>query len=182
MMLLEILSSLEENDNLHLSRLLVLLSIFAGKNNDGRIEGLTKLAKLDFLLRYPVYLERALIAKQKSIRDLRIAEYERRSVESSMVRYRYGPWDHRYRRFINLLIAKGFATVNTNGRTVEIGLTELGQKVATELASNNAFSDTTQRAKILKTHFDLQGTSLMKFIYQTFPEIASLSLGEEINT
>jgi len=60
MSLFETLASLESNDNLHLGRLLVLLSAFAGNTGSGSVDGLTKLAKLDFLLRYPVNLERAL--------------------------------------------------------------------------------------------------------------------------
>jgi len=100
MNLFHILSTLEVNDDVHLSRLLVLLGAFIGSKNEGKIEGLTKLAKLDFLLRYPVYFERALKSKNKSISKLDVKEHERRSIESTMVRYRFGPWDHRYRRFI----------------------------------------------------------------------------------
>jgi hypothetical protein len=55
----EIVNWLEGDDSLHLGRLLVLLEAFGGRRGDQPIEGLTKLAKLDFLLRYPVYLERA---------------------------------------------------------------------------------------------------------------------------
>lgn len=55
-----ILADLEENDNLHLARLLVLLKAFSGRDGTKTIDGLTKLAKLDFFLRYPTYLERAL--------------------------------------------------------------------------------------------------------------------------
>lgn len=182
MKLLDIMASLEENDDLHQARLLILVRSFAGPDGLGKVDGLTKLAKLDFLLRYPVYLERALNAKQKSTKDLDVASFERSSVESRMIRYRYGPWDSRYRRFINLLVAKGLAEVNTSGRTIQIGLTSAGFTAANTLAEFDIFADTVRRSKILKTHFDLQGTTLMRFIYQTFPEIASLSLGTEITT
>ena len=66
MTLFEILADLEDNDDLHLARLLILLGTFVGQNQTGSVEGLTKLAKLDFLLRYPVYLERALEARKKA--------------------------------------------------------------------------------------------------------------------
>ena len=98
------LSDLEANDHVHLGRLLILLGAFSGDDGTETVEGLTKLAKLDFLLRYPTYLERALRQRNKSTRRVEVAEHERLSVESSMVRFRYGPWDFRYRRFINLLI------------------------------------------------------------------------------
>jgi hypothetical protein len=53
------LATTERDDNLHTARLLLLMAAHA--SDKGRsIEGLTKLAKLDFLLRYPNCLERAL--------------------------------------------------------------------------------------------------------------------------
>ncbi len=180
MNLFEILAALESNDDLHLARLLILLYAFGKKDNTGAIEGLTKLAKLDFLLRYPVYLERALAAKEKPTKKVQIADHERESVESSMVRYKYGPWDFRYRRFINILVGMGLVEIEIKGRTIEIKLTDTGLAIATKLANEGAFEDIVRRANILKTHFNTTGTNLMKFIYSTFPEIGSLSLGEKI--
>lgn len=134
MNLLKTLADLEENDNIHMARLLVLLNTFAGKNNSKSIEGLTKLAKLDFLLRYPVYLERALEAKRRAkpsekiqpASEADVQDHERMSVESAMVRFHYGPWDHRYRRFLNLMIARGLVRVELQGRTFHIYLTDSG--------------------------------------------------------
>jgi hypothetical protein len=182
MTLLEILSSLEENDEIHQARLLILLAAFGEEEKPGMIEGLTKLAKLDFLLRYPVYLERALLAKKKTLRNLAIGEHERRSVESKMVRYRFGPWDFRYRRFINLLVGQGLASVNINGRTIEVSLTKTGQNVARKLEKDTFFADIARRAAIIRANFNMKGTDLMRFVYQTFPEIGSLNMGEEINS
>ena len=180
MNLLDTLSSLEENDNLHLGRILILINTFAGNSDTGKIEGLTKLAKLDFLLRYPQYLERALITKGSSTRKLSIEDHERKSIESKMVRYRFGPWDFRYRKFLNILVAKGLVKVETKGKTILIGITTTGNKVATELAKQDAFIDISIRTQILKTNFNVQATTLMRFIYDTFPEIVSFRMGEEI--
>ena len=179
MNLFYILADLENNDDLHEGRLLVLLSIFVGRKGNNTINGLTKLAKLDFLLRYPVFLERALRKLNQPV-AVDIAEHERISVESTMVRYRYGPWDFRYRRFINLLVAKGLVTVNVQGRTIHIGLTDSGLNVAKRLSEDNAYHDLANRSRLLKKHFDWPPTKLMKFIYATFPEIVTLRLGEEI--
>lgn len=132
------------------------------------------------MLRYPVFLERALRACSTDSAEANVAEHERKSVESSMVRYRYGPWDFRYRRFINLLAAKGLVTVEVRGRTIHIGLTDTGLDVAKQLAEDNAYSDLANRSRLLKKHFDWAPTRLMKFIYATFPEIVTLRLGEEI--
>jgi hypothetical protein len=48
MTLLEIMSALDNNEDLHLARLIVLLGVLTGKNGDEPVKGLTKLAKLDF--------------------------------------------------------------------------------------------------------------------------------------
>ena len=84
------IADLDQSPELHAARLLLLLDAFAEDGQCGAIEGLTKLAKLDFLLRYPVMLERALEAKGYSIRDVQLEDHERLSVESQMVRYRLG--------------------------------------------------------------------------------------------
>jgi hypothetical protein len=178
--LLEILTSLEDNVDMHLGRILILLRAFSGKKGTYEINGLTKLVKLDFLLRYPVYLEKALEKKKAPPETAKVLDYERKSIESSMIRYHYGPWDPRYRFFINLLIGKGLVRISLTERTINIGLTELGFEKANELSENINFADTTWRARLLKMHFDIGGTNLKNFIYQTFPEIVSLDLGEEI--
>lgn len=180
MSLLDTLARLEDDDDLHTGRLLVLLGAFAGRKGDGMVEGLTKLAKLDFLLRYPVYLSRALRARGVSADAVAITEHEHQSVESRMVRFKYGPWDHRYRRFVNILVAKGLARVEVRGRAIHIGLTPEGVKVASTLAKTGAFQDQAARSRLLKSHLDLSATNLMHFVYDTFPEIGSLRLGEEI--
>lgn len=180
MNLFYMLANLEENDDLHEGRLLVLLGIFAGRKGTQTVNGLTKLAKLDFLLRYPVFLERALTALNIEPSKAKVADHERKSVESSMVRYRYGPWDFRYRRFINLLVAKGLVTVKVHGRTIHIGLTDSGLEVSKQLLQNDAYSDLVNRSQLLKTYFNWSPTRLMKFIYETFPEIKTLRFGEEI--
>ena len=63
MNLYELLSDLEENDELHEARLILLLRAFAGDAGDEAVEGLTKLAKLDFLLRLP-HVSRASVGKK----------------------------------------------------------------------------------------------------------------------
>lgn len=178
--LVETIAELDADPDLHTARLLVLLSAFSGHDGTGEVEGLTKLAKLDFLLRYPVMLERALAAKNRSTREVRLEDHERLSVESEMVRYRFGPWDHRYREFLNLLIGKGLVRVSVEGRKVIIGLTERGKSLALELSADAAFQDYTRRSALLKRHFDLKATTLMKFIYETFPEVVSLRSNETI--
>ena len=177
MNLVETVAEIDQKSELHTVRLLILLNAFSGNKRDGCIQGITKLAKLDFLLRYPVMLQRALKAKGKSIREVGLEEHEIYSVESTMVRYRFGPWDHRYRFFLNSLVAKGLASISIEGRTVVITISKIGQKYANELSKEPIFDQYTRRSILLKRHFDLTATNLMNFIYETFPEVISLSSG-----
>ncbi len=175
-------AALDAAPGLHLARILLLLNDFSKEDDEGSIEGLTKLAKLDFLLRYPVMLDRALQAKGKSTREVQLEDHERQSVESEMVRYRFGPWDHRYREFLNILIAKNLVAVSIEGRKVVILLTKNGREIARQLAEDPLFEPYARRSALLKRNFDLTGTNLMRFIYQTFPEIVSLRSNKAIPT
>jgi hypothetical protein len=180
--IVEAIANLDGASELHVARLLLLLNAFAGDEGEGAIGGITKLAKLDFLLRYPVMLDRALRAKGRTVREVQLEEHEQQSVESEMVRYRFGPWDHRYREFLNVLIAKGLATVSVEGRTVVIVLTAAGRNLASRLAQDQVFEPYVRRAGLLKRHFDMTATNLMRFIYDTFPEVVTLRSNESIPT
>jgi hypothetical protein len=177
---LRVLFALEDDRQLHHARLLVLLKAFAGRKNSGHVAGLTKLAKLDFLLRYPTYLERALQQRQANSEKVKVRVEERLSVESRMIRYRYGPWDDRYRQLLNELVGLRLVHVTVRGRTIDIGLTDAGFTQSESVASSPAFEDIDRRSRLLKSHFDLSATRLMNFIYDTFPEIADMRLREEI--
>lgn len=178
--LFTILSNLEKDEHIHLGRLLVLIYVFSGDKHKGEIEGLTKLAKLDFLLRYPTYLERALQHNHKKMIKSPPKDYEKTSVEAKMVRFRYGPWDFRYRRFINTLVGMGQLYLRREGRSYYLGITEEGIQTAGTLVIAEDIQDIVERSRTIKTNFDYSGTNLMKFIYSTFPEIVSLQYGKEI--
>ena len=179
--LADIVTSLDHDVQAHLSRLLLLLAAF-NRGDTGRpsIEGITKLAKLDFLLRYPTYFEKAMLARNVSAKRIPIESYERKTVEAQMVRYRFGPWDHRYRRFLNILAAKGLVRIETSGRTILLSLTEKGEVQAARLADDVAFRPLRERAQLLRDSIDIGATDIMNFIYRTFPEIATLSYDEAI--
>src|SRR3954467_8219376 len=148
-------AALDAAPGLHLARILLLLNAFSKEDDEGSIEGLTKLAKLDFLLRYPVMLDRALQAKGKSTREVQLEDHERQSVESEMVRYRFGPWDHRYREILNILVAKGLLKISIEGNTVVVTETELGREQAQKIAENEFFMPYVKRARVIKRNFDI---------------------------
>ncbi|MEZ5897218.1 MAG: hypothetical protein R3C51_12550 [Parvularculaceae bacterium] len=177
--LVEIVTSLEANEDTHLARILVLLLAFREPDRTA-IEGITKLAKLDFLLRYPASLKKALAARGVSERNIPVDDFEAMTIEARMVRYRYGPWDHRYRQFLNVLVAKGLVAVELEGQTIKIDLTDPGAALAAALIEGKGFSRVFERAKLLKKHLDLKARKLMEFIYEIFPELTSLEYNEGI--
>lgn len=174
-------SEAERSDELHGARLLVLLRAASGRKGTKAVEGITKLAKMDFLLRYPNCLERVLRDTQKDVEAADVKPYERNTVESKMIRFRYGPWDGRYRRWIGVLAARGLLTTYATGKTVHVRLTEAGQAVADTIASQPEFEDIRKRSKLVVDAVGgMSGTRLKEFIYQEFPEIVSMRWGQEI--
>ncbi|MBP2486024.1 hypothetical protein JOH50_001751 [Rhizobium leguminosarum] len=176
-------SDAENADSLHLARLLILLRSAdkRGRNHAKPVEGITKLAKLDFLLRYPLYLERALVSLGKSPSGAAVLPRERTTVETKMIRFRYGPWDGRYRRWLSLLSARGLISLSMSGRKIEIGLTDAGRILADDLGDHPAFQDLTARgAVIIGVVGAMSATKLKDFVYQIVPEITGMKWGEEI--
>lgn len=180
--LVQALAASERDDNFHISRLLLLLAANSGNRSKNKpMEGLTKLAKLDFLLRYPNCLERALVTEGRQRDEARVQEFERTTIESKMIRFRYGPWDHRYRRWVSLMAARGLVEVGVQGRTVQIWLTPKGQNIAAMLAESEPHQSLTERAKVVVKRFGSKsGSALKDFVYATFPELTNMKWGEEI--
>lgn len=172
----------ENADGLHLMRLLVLLRCADKRGKTHKpVEGITKLAKLDFLLRYPVYLERALVARGKSPDAVHLLPRERTTVETRMIRFRYGPWDGRYRRWLSLLSARGLVTLSLSGRKIEIGLTDAGRAVADDFSERPLFQDLAERgALVVKTVGEMSAMRLKNFVYEIVPEITGMKWGQEI--
>src|SRR5262245_14668803 len=94
------LAMLREDLAYHQARVLLLVCAVAAERGHARkLDGLTKLAKLDFLLRYPALASTVLDPLDPCDRRLHLADEDIReptSVEAPMNRYKYGPWDDRY--------------------------------------------------------------------------------------
>lgn len=184
--LVEAVADAENRDDLHLGRLLVLLSSADARRTTPAtkaraIEGITKLAKLDFLLRYPTCLERALRALGRSDEPVATQPRERTSVETKMIRFRYGPWDGRYRRWLGLLVARGLVSLGVAGNTVQIGLTDSGRTVGEQLRASPEFAELTRRSELTVAAVgSMSATKLKEFIYETIPEIVDMKWGAEI--
>ncbi|MFJ4171490.1 hypothetical protein ACIPY3_18455 [Paenarthrobacter sp. NPDC089714] len=164
------------------SRILLLINGFSTETSGPRsLEGRVKLAKLDFLLRYPKHL--ATILASRGLRDTARIELERQDspLESRMVRYRYGPWDPSQFAVLGSLIGRGLVEVVPAVGTNALGYrtTMEGQRLATALEEDGAFDDLVGRIKLLRRHLDLSGEGLKKIIYQ-LPEVAGAAWNKEL--
>jgi hypothetical protein len=179
------------NENLayHAARLLILIS-FCGKPRNPKssvlpgIDGRTLLAKLDFFLRYPIYLKKAADILHKTFADDELgldATVQAQAVESRMVRYLYGPWDHIYYPALAYLIGKELITVETKRGADVFRITQRGQDVVSLLAKEPVYEDLVRRANTAYKLFNsYTGNRLKDFIYDHFPEVVGRRVGEII--
>jgi hypothetical protein len=159
-------------------RLLLLIDGFTGRSRG--LEGRTKLAKLDFFLRYPAFFRRALTIRAPEFTWPSGAESDA-SIENRMIRFRYGPWDPAYFAILGRLIGKGLIqTVPAARGGLMFRTTQTGEAVAKSLRAEDAWVATHQLVLLLKSDFDLNGSSLKDFIYAHFPEVSDATWGERI--
>jgi len=156
----------------HMARLLLLLKICG---TAGRIDGLTKMAKLDFFVRYPDFFE----AARDQSDGTGISD---RSVESAMVRHHYGPWDKRYYHVLANLEARRLISVTKEKNAYRIALTNLGNDRSKDFLELPSFVPIVNRMKEVKVAFGSRsGTSLKDMIYRVFDEeVRRRRLGEVI--
>jgi predicted transcriptional regulator len=169
-------AKIEQSDDFHIARLILLLNAAAG-TSDKPVKDIMKLAKMDFLLRYPNCLFRALkaIGKDKVALTILEEEEELDTIEARMIRFRFGPWDKRYRRWIGILVSKGLAHTYLEGRTVNVKLTAEGKQLAGQLSDLDEFRPIAKRSKIVVSSVGAYSPrNLKKFIYDVFPEIVDM--------
>ncbi len=158
---------------LHAGRLLLLFRVCGIA---GRIDGLTKMAKLDFFVRYPEFFEVA--CQQLGINATPASS----GVESSMIRFHYGPWDERYYHLLAYLEAKGLIAVGKVGKMFQLSLTDLGQSAADQLRGSPAFQPLVEQMRRVKKAFgNKAGSTLKALVYDIFEkEVGQRPLGEVI--
>jgi len=164
----------------HAARLMLLMYICGTK---GQIDGLTKMAKLDFFVRYPEFFEVARLAVTPAEPNITSSEHHSdERVESAMVRHHYGPWDKRYYHVLAYLEGKGLIAVNKDGKAYCIALTELGRTCAVDLTARASFAPLIERMReVKKTFGNKKGSFLKDLIYQLFDkEVGQRPMGERI--
>jgi hypothetical protein len=170
----------ENETSYHLARLLLLIAAFGRGGKP--IDGLTKIAKLDFLLRYPAFFERLLQTDGLSWPEgAEPTAAERRAVESTMIRYKYGPWDNRYYPLIGALLSRGLAERTDARGRIALRLTELGKRAAEEIAREPAWQSVVARAALLAKNYNVSGSRLQSRIYKELPEVVDRPHWAEIS-
>ena len=164
----------EQVTEYHASRLLLLLYL---SNRNHRVDGLTKLAKLDFFVRYPDFFARA--AEHLGHGGQRACTG---SVDSAMVRYRYGPWDPRYYQVLGFLEGRALITVAKKKKAFVFTLTDEGGRLAKKLIQSDVFRELTAHITSVKTVLGGKtGDAIKRLVYELFDEeVARLPLGEAI--
>jgi hypothetical protein len=185
--ILQLAAAVENSDEFNEARLLLLLKAAAGKDEIAKpLEGIMKLAKMDFLLRYPNMLVRALNVIGESKKSAlaaaaAIPEQDRDTIEARMIRFRFGPWDPRYRRWLSILVAKQLAVVYREGRTVKIQLSKNGMALSEQLAEAEAFKPLAERAKVVNSAVgNMPSSKITAFVYKIAPEIINMKWGNAI--
>lgn len=155
----------------HASRLLLLINICGKKEKKSgmiRLSGLTKLAKLDFFIRYPKFFR---IASEHLNKE---AIIERQEIESQMIRFHYGPWDERYYQVLPFLEARGLIKLSKDKSTYELTITEKGINISNELSSQNEFRKLVNDIKeVKKVLGKFSGTKLKNLVYELFDDEVS---------
>jgi len=159
---------------LHAARLLLLFRLCG---TAGRIDGLTKMAKLDFFTRYPQFFNQLCDRLGVSV----ISPIS--SVESSMVRFHYGPWDKRYYQVLGYLESKNLITITKKGKSYQLMLTESGREISKKIEAKSAFAGLSEQMKQVKEVLGKKaGSKIKDLIYETFDdEIAKRAMGEMIS-
>lgn len=166
------------------ARLLLLIDSFSRNPSGGTryLEGRVKLAKLDFLLRYPRHLRNVLITHGVPIERLKALNPEESPLDDRMMRYRYGPWDPSYFAVLGSLIGRGLVEVSPLAHRKGFGYrTSIeGAALADNLRSDDSFARLNDRLKLLRRYLDKSGTTLKGYLYE-LPEIADAAWHEEIS-
>ena len=173
-------------DDLAYHQMRVLLLVVAVTESDGhsrKLDGLTKLAKLDFLVRYPALAPRVLDDLDARDGRLHVArDSDATEVEAPMTRYKYGPWDDRYYPVIGALVGRGLVRYVRGRRgSVALAPTPAGRSLAKTLARAEPWRDMNDRCHaIAQASGGLTGTALKDLIYRNLPEVVDRPLRQVI--
>lgn len=161
----------------HQTRVLLLVNaVAADPRHQRKLDGLTKLAKLDFLVRYPALAPRILDTLGETEARLHLTANDRADptdVEAPMTRYKYGPWDDRYYPVIGALIGRGLLRYMSGRRgSVALAPTALGKRLAEQIALDPLWQPVSDRCvAVADASGGMTGNVLKVLIYDRLNEL-----------
>lgn len=173
----EHLAALRDDLAYHQARILLLVtSVAASQGHARKLDGLTKLAKLDFLTRYPTYASQVLDDIRADDKRLHLSVYNQEhpgDVEAPMIRYKYGPWDDRYYAIIGALVGRGLLKyVRGRKGSVALAPTPSGKAEASLLAASYEWHVTADRClAVAEASQGMTGSALKDRIYSRLPNL-----------
>lgn len=160
------------------ARLLLLIDRFSARGKV--LEGRTKLAKLDFFLRYPHHLRRAHEIRTNGAAFPLTPPVAMPSIQDRMVRFRFGPWDPAYYSLLGRLIARGLVDPMPYARGIGFKTSDSGAQLAARLRNEPEWAYLAAAVELLHQHFDNQGAWLKRFVYENFPEVTGSRWGQAL--
>ncbi|XKK39961.1 hypothetical protein HFP72_03925 [Nocardiopsis sp. ARC36] len=167
-----------QDRNYHELRILLLLwSVAEVPGSTGQVDGLSQLAKLDFLVRYPLFAAQVLDRLDPHDHRLHRENADARAVESPMRRHRYGPWDERYYTVVGALLGRELLLRGSEGRgRMTLRPSLRGIEVARQAANTHAWATVFDRCQaVAEAAYGLSGNRIAGLIQER------LSLHEEHN-
>lgn len=163
------------------ARILLLIDAFSRKKKtqERYLEGRIKLAKLDFLLRYPRHLRQVLLAHGANPQQVAGIDPNEAPLDARMMRYRYGPWDPSYYAVLGSLIGRGLVNVKSLDKGFGYRTSATGAQLAAALRADDSFDSVNQRLVLLRRHLDKSGDVLKDYLYE-LPEIADAAWHEDL--
>jgi hypothetical protein len=185
--LIETIINIDSDDTNNIVRMLILLDTFAGRKKNGKVQGITKLAILDFLLKYPAALDKVLEKQEregnKAINKKRVIlqSYEINSIDARMMKFNFAPWDLKYRRIVSILKAKDLIQIDIEGKKIVLGISNKGIDISRKLSDFNNYEYMAVRSRIIKTVFgNWSQRKLIDMMYLTFPEILRVKVEMDV--
>ncbi|MCW2690804.1 MAG: hypothetical protein JWR37_5694 [Mycobacterium sp.] len=161
----------------HQARVLLLVAAVASDpGHQRKLDGLTKLAKLDFLVRYPALASVVLDDLDGDEPKMHLSDHEVAApteVEDPMTRYKYGPWDDRYYPVVGALVSRGLLKYVKGRRgSVALTTTPAGKKFADDLTHDPLWTQIADRCEaVAEASAGLTGNALKERIYERLADL-----------
>lgn len=161
----------------HQARVLLLVrAVAANPGHARKLDGLTKLVKLDFLVRYPALASVILDDLADDEPRMHTSEAEVSApteVQDPMTRYKFGPWDDRYYPVVGALVSRGLLRYVKGRRgSVALTATPTGKKLADALTQDPLWQETADRCEaVAEASEGLTGNALKKRIYDRLADL-----------